>query len=120
MADRRIKEDEMRRHSARGIIKGARMLITAAFIAGALFLTPHHRTASAATTTIVTIQFDDGNADQYQALAWLNAHTMHATFYVNTSFIGDSSHLSWTQLQNLFAAGNDIGGHTLTHTNLKK
>jgi peptidoglycan/xylan/chitin deacetylase (PgdA/CDA1 family) len=68
----------------------------------------------------VTIEFDDGNADQYQALAMLNAHGMHATFYVNTGFIGDSTHLTWTQLQQLFAAGNDIGGHTLTHTDLKK
>jgi peptidoglycan/xylan/chitin deacetylase (PgdA/CDA1 family) len=89
---------------------------------GALLIGHHSVKAQAAATspTVVTIQFDDGNADQYQALAMLTAHGMHATFYVNTSFIGDSSHLSWQQLQDLFAAGNDIGGHTLTHTNLKK
>src|SRR5262249_14561591 len=75
--------------------------------------------ASATTQTVVTIQFDDTNADQYQALAMLNAHGMHATFYVNTGFVGDSTHMSWSQLQSLFAAGNDIGGHTLTHANLK-
>jgi peptidoglycan/xylan/chitin deacetylase (PgdA/CDA1 family) len=75
--------------------------------------------ASASVQTIVTIQFDDGNVDQYQALALLNAHGMHATFYVNTGVVGDSAHLSWSQLQSLFAAGNDIGGHTLTHANLK-
>lgn len=76
--------------------------------------------ARAATSpTVVTIQFDDGNADVYQALGLLNSHGMHATFYVNTGFIGDSTHMSWSQLQSLFAAGNDIGGHTLTHANLK-
>lgn len=108
----------------RGIVwRVARLLGVAAAVVGlgiGLFF-QHARTAKAATSpTVVTIQFDDGNADQYQALALLNAHGMHATFYVNTGFIGDSAHLSWSQLQDLFAAGNDIGGHTLTHTNLKK
>lgn len=98
----------------------ARAILAVAFIAGGLLLLPSHRTASAAVQTLVTIQFDDGNADQFQALDMLNAHGMHATFYVNTGFIGDSTHLSWAQLQSLFAAGNDIGGHTLTHTDLKK
>jgi len=93
-------------------------LLIAACVAG--LATFHGRVAAATSTTVVTIQFDDGNADAYLALAMLNAHAMHATYYVNTGFIGDSSHLSWSQLQDLFAAGNDIGGHTLTHTNLKK
>jgi endoglucanase len=69
--------------------------------------------------TVVTIQFDDGVADQYGALAMLNAHGMHATFYVNTGVIGDADHLSWAQIQDLAAAGNEIGGHTLHHVNLK-
>src|SRR5215472_1833299 len=84
-----------------------------------MFLQRAHVARAATTPTVVTIQFDDGNADVYQALTLLNAHNMHATFYVNTSFIGDSTHMSWSQLQSLFAAGNDIGGHTLTHANLK-
>jgi endoglucanase len=69
--------------------------------------------------TVVTIQFDDGVADQYGALATLNEHGMHATFYVNTGVVGDSAHMTWTQLQDLAAAGNEIAGHTLTHVNLK-
>ena len=44
---------------------------------------------------------------------------MHATFYVNTAVIGDADHLSWAQLQDLAAAGNEIAGHTLHHVNLK-
>ncbi|HEX9039375.1 MAG TPA: polysaccharide deacetylase family protein [Ktedonobacterales bacterium] len=88
---------------------------------GAGLLLQRAQKAHAATSpTVVTIEFDDGNADQYQALALLNTHGMHATFYVNTSYIGDSTHMTWAQLQNLFAAGNDIGGHTLTHVDLKK
>jgi len=44
---------------------------------------------------------------------------MRATFYVNTGTTGDATHLSWTQLHALAADGNDIGGHTLDHVNLK-
>jgi peptidoglycan/xylan/chitin deacetylase (PgdA/CDA1 family) len=76
---------------------------------------------SAATApTVVTIQFDDGVSDQYAALPLLTSHGMHATFYVNSGVIGDAAHMSWTQLQDLAAAGNEIAGHTLTHANIKK
>jgi len=34
---------------------------------------------------VVSIQFDDGVADQYGTLPILSAHGMHATFYVNTA-----------------------------------
>lgn len=70
--------------------------------------------------TTVTIQFDDGTEDQYAALAILNAHGMHATFYVNSGVVGDADHMSWSELTELANAGNEIAGHTTNHTNLKK
>jgi endoglucanase len=73
-----------------------------------------------APQTVVTIQFDDGNADQLNALDLLNAHGMHATFYVNSGPIGDAAHLSVENLQALHADGNEIGGHTIDHANIKK
>lgn len=76
--------------------------------------------ALAAGETVVTIQFDDGNADTYAALAILRARGAKATFYVNTGTIGDAAHLSWTQLAELAAAGNEITGHGVDHLNLKK
>src|SRR5258708_39962416 len=109
--------------NARGVRHCARILGIAALLAaaGMAVLHPHAPAARAATSaTVVTIQFDDGNADQYQALGILNAHGMHATFYVNTGVIGDSAHMSWTQLQTLFAAGNELSRHTPTHVGLKK
>lgn len=109
----------MQTYATHSIAGYTRMILAAALIAGCVFLLFHHTKASAAAQTVVTVEFDDGNADQYQALAMLNAHGMHATFYVNTGFIGDATHLSWSQLQDLFAAGNEIAGHTLTHANLK-
>ena len=72
-----------------------------------------------APQTVVTVQFDDGVADQIGALPILNAHGMHATFYVNTGVTGDADHMTWAQLQQLTAAGNEIAGHTLHHVNLK-
>jgi peptidoglycan/xylan/chitin deacetylase (PgdA/CDA1 family) len=75
---------------------------------------------AASSPTVVTIQFDDGTADQYGALALLNARGMHATYYVNSGPIGDAAHLSWAQLGDLAAAGNEIAGHTVTHRNVKK
>ena len=99
----------MQAHVARNIARYTRIFLAAALLAGGALLLLHHARASAAVQTVVTVEFDDGNADQYQALAMLNAHGMHATFYVNTGFIGDSTHLSWSQLQDLFAAGNEIG-----------
>jgi len=71
------------------------------------------------TGTVVTIQFDDGTADQYGARVILSNHGMHATFYVNTGVIGDADHMSWAQLTDLATDGNEIAGHTLTHANLK-
>lgn len=109
----------MKTYLTRSMTRYTSLILVAALIAGGLFLLLNHANASAAVQTVVTVEFDDGNSDQYQALAMLNAHTMHATFYVNTGFIGDSTHLSWSQLQDLFAAGNEIAGHTLTHANLK-
>jgi len=78
--------------------------------------------AVAAGPTVVVIQFDDGTADQYAALASLTAHGMHATFFVNSGPItaGDPAHLTWAQVQDLYAAGNEIAGHTIDHVNIKK
>ena len=98
--------------SLRLVLAAAAALVAAA---GGATVPGHAATAP----TVVSIQFDDGTADQYGALAILNAHGMHATFYVNSGFVGDSSHMTWAQLGDLYAAGNEIGGHTLTHAHLK-
>jgi hypothetical protein len=75
--------------------------------------------AAAPVPTIVTIQFDDGTADAFGALAILQSRGMRATFYVNSALIGSAGYLSWDQLQSLAQAGNEIAGHTLTHENLR-
>jgi len=72
----------------------------------------------AATNTTVVLTFDDGVASQSIAKAALDAHGMHGTFYVNSSQIGVGGYLTWAQLQSFQAAGDEIGGHTLTHPDL--
>ncbi len=76
--------------------------------------------AKAAGQTVVTIGFDDGYSDQYEARAILAAHGMHATFFVNSGLVGDAAHLSWMQLNDLYVDGNEIASHTVNHTNVKK
>ena len=64
--------------------------------------------------TIVSIQFDDGISDQYQALPILAAHGMHGTFFINSAEVGTSGfYMNWSQVHDLADAGNEIGGHAL-------
>jgi peptidoglycan/xylan/chitin deacetylase (PgdA/CDA1 family) len=75
--------------------------------------------AAVAGQTIVSLTFDDGTADQYQGLPVLNAHNMHATYYLNSPKIsGDSLYMTWAQVADLAAAGNEIAGHTAYHADL--
>src|SRR5436305_13489067 len=78
--------------------------------------------AAASTPAVVTLGFDDGTVDQFtNGFPILAAHGMHATFFVNTGPIlaGDAAHMTWADLHALFSAGNDIGGHTIDHADLK-
>jgi hypothetical protein len=77
--------------------------------------------ASAAVPTVVTIEWHDGNADQIDVLPILDAHSMHATFLVNTGPIlaENPANLSIGQLQTMYGHGNEIGGHTLDHVNVQ-
>ena len=74
----------------------------------------------AATSTVVSLTFDDGSASQYSTLSMLSAHGMKGTYYINSALVGSSSYyMTWSQLHDLYNAGNEIGGHTLHHVNLK-
>jgi peptidoglycan/xylan/chitin deacetylase (PgdA/CDA1 family) len=91
----------------------------AALAAGSLLAGP--AIAHAAPLTVVTIQFDDGNADTIQWIdGSLNTHGFNATWYVNSGSIGTTGHLTWDQLTALSTAGNEIGSHTINHVDIKK
>jgi peptidoglycan/xylan/chitin deacetylase (PgdA/CDA1 family) len=76
--------------------------------------------ARATSPTVVTIQFDDGTADQFQAMEILGGHGLHATFYINSGFIDTADHLTWDDVRALELGGNEIAGHTIFHSNVKK
>jgi hypothetical protein len=70
----------------------------------------------------VTLGFDDGTVDQFDnGFPILQAHGMHATFFVNTGPIaaGDPRHMTYADLHTLFNAGNEITGHTVDHANIQ-
>ncbi len=66
----------------------------------------------------VSLSFDDGNADQSSSLQILQQHGLVGTFYVNTGDIGEPSYLTRADLAAIAAAGDEIGGHTVSHANL--
>ena len=71
---------------------------------------------AAAAPTVVSLTFDDGTATEYQSRALLSSHGMHGTYYINSSRLGsDSYYMTWAQVDDIAADGNEIGGHTAYH-----
>jgi peptidoglycan/xylan/chitin deacetylase (PgdA/CDA1 family) len=97
---------------------------TAALVLGVasflmIVLEPSPPVAYAATNTVVSLTFDDGQASQYATLPVLSSRGMRGTYYINSGLVGSSSYyMPWSQIHDLYNAGNEIGGHTLNHTDL--
>lgn len=70
--------------------------------------------------TKVSLTFDDGDVSQAQVGQALASHSMHGTFYINSKAVddGEAGAMTWAQIHSLAADGNDIGGHTLEHTDM--
>ncbi|WP_425864859.1 polysaccharide deacetylase family protein [Arthrobacter sp. TWP1-1] len=73
---------------------------------------------AAAPKTIISLTFDDGNADQAAAEKVLKASGLVGTFYITTSWVGDAGYLTQADLHSFVADGNEIGGHSVTHPDL--
>jgi peptidoglycan/xylan/chitin deacetylase (PgdA/CDA1 family) len=74
--------------------------------------------APATAETTVSLSFDDGWADQMAAKQILADHGLHGTFFVITGRVGTPGHMGWDQVGAVYASGNEIGGHTVTHPDL--
>ena len=69
----------------------------------------------------VVLTFDDGYADAATSvLPILRANGARATFFVSSGFIGTPRHLSWAQMRQLRAAGNELACHGTYHLDLSK
>lgn len=74
--------------------------------------------AHAAAPTVVTLTFDDGNANQMTAAQIMNNVGLDGTFYVTSGVVNSPNYLTVANLQALAANGHEIGGHTVTHPDL--
>jgi peptidoglycan/xylan/chitin deacetylase (PgdA/CDA1 family) len=68
--------------------------------------------------TLVSLTFDDGNADNFQVDAVLKQYGLRATFYIPSGLVGGAAFMTWEQLRALQVDGHEIGGHTLDHVNI--
>ncbi len=93
-------------------IRAAVMLAAAALLAA---VAP----SGARAATVVSFTFDDGIASQTIAGSSLAAHGMRGTFFINSGNVGSSSYfMTWSQVDALADAGNEIAGHTVDHKRL--
>ncbi len=74
--------------------------------------------AGQAPRTVVTLTFDDGDADQMAAARILHRYRLPATFYIITGAVGTPGYVTRPDLHQLAAEGNEIGGHTVSHLRL--
>ncbi|MBG6225989.1 peptidoglycan/xylan/chitin deacetylase (PgdA/CDA1 family) [Arthrobacter sp. CAN_A2] len=79
-----------------------------------------------APRTIVSLTFDDGNDDQFDAARVMDDHGLKGTFYVPSGLLADEPEpgdpppttMTVDQVRALQADGHEIGGHTVTHQEL--
>ncbi len=90
-------------------------LCAVALLASAL---PAAHASSATSPTVVSITFDNNWANQMTAAADLTAHGMAGTFYVISGWIGLPGFMSMSDLDALAAAGDEIGGKTVSNPDL--
>jgi peptidoglycan/xylan/chitin deacetylase (PgdA/CDA1 family) len=71
---------------------------------------------------IVSVTLDDGWANQYaNARPVLNSLGLKSTYYIISGEMNDApAYMTTTQVKQLYADGNEIGDHTVTHPDLTK
>lgn len=99
----------------------AAVLLLATLFNATILTQPAH----AAGPLVVTLTFDDANADQVAAANYLNSKGMFGTFFLPSGYLnaqdpngGPAPYMTTAQGLALQTAGNEIGGHTVTHPDL--
>ena len=76
-------------------------------------------TASAdGSLNVVSLTFDDGDADNFAVAPLLEQYGLRATWYIPSGLVGQPGYMNWDQLRALADGGNEIGGHSLDHINV--
>lgn len=71
-----------------------------------------------AAQTVVSLTFGGGQQTQYETRSLLANRGMHATFFVNSGWVGTDTSgykMPWSRLQALASDGNEVTGHSLSH-----
>ena len=108
-------------HPTRSAARRQKLLATAVTLAlsvGLLVGVGGASPANAATGTIISMTFDDANADQLPAEQKLVSKGMKGTFFLNSGFIGAPNYLTLANVQSMVADGQEIAGHTISHPDL--
>ncbi len=68
----------------------------------------------------VSLTFDDGLRSHYGLKDIFSRHGVNGSFYINSGAVdaGEPGTMTWAQIRDLQAAGNDVGGHTRDHVNM--
>ncbi len=75
--------------------------------------------AEAATSPVtVSLTFDDSDADQLAAEQTMKSLGLHGTFYTVSGWVNQPGYLTFAQVQQIAADGNEIAGHTVQHPDL--
>ena len=97
------------------------MFLAIALAACAVAPPPLAATATAAgggQPTVVSLTFDDGDADNFAVAPVLEQYGLKATWYIPSGLIGQTGYMTWDQLHQLADNGHEIGGHSLDHRNI--
>jgi peptidoglycan/xylan/chitin deacetylase (PgdA/CDA1 family) len=92
------------------------VLLALAVVAGWAGFVPSAQAAP--SPTVVSLTFDDGDADQMAAEQTLKSNGLVGTFYITTGWTDAPGYLTKAQLNTIQADGNEIAGHTVTHSDL--
>jgi peptidoglycan/xylan/chitin deacetylase (PgdA/CDA1 family) len=104
--------------------RSALLFAVVAAAGGTLLAGPGGQPQASAETVLsrspvtVSLTFDDGTSDHLEAAEILADHDLTGTFYVNSSRLDAAGRLTTGQVRDLQTAGNEIGGHTVTHADL--
>jgi peptidoglycan/xylan/chitin deacetylase (PgdA/CDA1 family) len=67
---------------------------------------------------VVSLTFDDGDADNFAVAPTLEQFGLKATWYIPSGLVGRPGYMTWDELHQLAKNGNEIGGHSLDHINV--